>query len=100
LNPDCIIKFDWEWGQIGHFTIFTNDLIEDVHFEVGYNYYQNLDEYEYGFNITGTDINVIRTVQWDTEDGIIPRIWILGDDPIPGNWDIWLLWQYEWFEVK
>jgi len=99
LNPDCIMRFDWEWRQTGHFTVFTNDLIEDVHFEIGYNYNQNLDEFEYGFKITGSEINVIRTIQWDTDNGLIPRIWLLGDDPIPGNWDVWLLWQYEWFEV-
>ena len=100
MNPNCILKFDWEWGETGHFTIFTNDIIEDVYIEIGYNYDQNLDEFKYGFKITGSDINVIRTIQWDTENGIIPRIWILGDDPIPGNWDVWLLWQYEWYEVK
>jgi len=100
MNPNCVLKFDWEWGEMGHFTVFTNDIIEDVYIEIGYNYDQNLDEFEYGFKITGSDINVIRTIQWDTENGIIPRIWILGDDPIPGNWDVWLLWQYEWYEVK
>ena len=100
MNPNCILKFDWEWGETGYFTIFTNDIIEDVYIEIGYNYDQNLDEFKYGFKITGSDINVIRTIQWDTENGIIPRIWILGDDPIPGNWDVWLLWQYQWYEVK
>jgi hypothetical protein len=100
LNPSCILKFDWEWGEIGHFTIFTNNLIEEVNFEVGYNYNQNLDQYQFGFKINGGDINIIRTIQWDTQNGMIPRIWVLGDDLIPGTWDVWLLWQYEWYEVK
>jgi hypothetical protein len=100
LNPSCILKFDWVWGETGHFTIFTNNLIEEVFFEVGYNYQQNIDEFQYGFKISGDDINIIRTIQWDTQDGIIPRIWILGDETIPGIWDVWLLWQYEWYEVK
>ena len=91
LNPDCIMNFDWEWGRTGHFTVFTNDLIQDIRFEIGYNYDSILDEFEYDFSLTGSDINVIRTIQWDTENGVIPRIWILGDDPIPGNWDVWLL---------
>ena len=77
-----------------------DDLIQNIHFEIGYNYDRDLDEFEYGFRLTGSDINVIRTIQWDTENGVIPRIWILGDDPIPGNWDVWLLWKYEWYEVK
>ncbi len=100
LNPDCIFKFDWNWDETGHFTVFTNDLIQNINFEIGYNYDMDLDEFEYGFRLTGSDINVIRTIQWDTENGVIPRIWILGDDPIPGNWDVWLLWKYEWYEVK
>lgn len=100
LNPDCILKFDWEWGKMGHFTVFTNDLVENINFEVGYGYDQSYDEYEYGFRINGTDISIIRTIQWDTENGAIPRIWVLGDDLIPGSWDVWLLWQYEWYEVK
>jgi len=100
LNPSCILKFDWEWGKMGHFTVFTNDLVENINFEVGYGYDQSYDEYEYGFRINGTDISIIRTIQWDTENGAIPRIWVLGDDIIPGSWDVWLLWQYEWYEVK
>ena len=100
LNPSCILKFDWQWGEIGHFTIFTNNIIGDVNFEVGYNYNQNIDQYQFGFKINGEDINIIRTIQWDTQNGMIPRIWILGDDLIPGDWDVWLLWQYEWYEVK
>jgi len=85
---------------MGHFTVFTNDLVENINFEVGYGYDQSYDEYEYGFRINGTDISIIRTIQWDTENGAIPRIWVLGDDLIPGSWDVWLLWQYEWYEVK
>jgi len=100
MNPDCILLFDWNWDETGHFTVFTNDLIRDIYFEIGYNYDNTLDEFEYGFKLTGSDISVIRTIQWDTENGIIPRIWILGDDPIPGTWDVWLLWKYEWYEVN
>ncbi|GAH08608.1 unnamed protein product, partial [marine sediment metagenome] len=50
-------KFDWEWGEMGHFTVFTNDIIEDVYIEIGYNYDQNLDEFEYGFNISGSTMD-------------------------------------------
>jgi len=99
LNPSCIVNFDWEWGQTGHFTVFTNDLLEEVFIDVGYNYDPTYDEYQYGFNLNAADVNIIRTIQWDTEDGHIPRIWILGDTPLPGDWDVWLLWNYEWYEV-
>jgi hypothetical protein len=100
LNPNCILKFDWEWDDTGHFTIFTNNLIENVNFEVGYNFNQSNNEYEYGFKISNSEMNLIRTIQWDTENGFIPRIWILGDNPIPDSWDLWLLWKYEWYEVN
>ena len=100
MNPNCIISFDWAWGQTGHFTVFTNNLIEDLFIDVGYNYDSNYDEYKYGFMLEATDVSIIRTIQWDTEDGHIPRFWVLGDDPLPGNWDVWLLWNYEWYEVK
>ncbi len=100
LNPSCIISFDWTWGQTGHFTVFTNNLIEDLFIDIGYNYDSNYDEYKYGFKLEATDVSIIRTIQWDTEDGHIPRFWVLGDDPLPGNWDVWLLWNYEWYEVK
>ena len=100
LNPSCIVNFNWEWGQTGHFTIFTNNLLEELFIDVGYNYDSSYNEYQYGFKLDATDVNIIRTIQWNTEDGHIPRIWILGDNPLPGNWDVWLLWNYEWYEVK
>jgi hypothetical protein len=100
INSSCIVKFDWEWGQAGHFKVFTNDLLEELFIDVGYNYDNNYNEYKYGFMLDATDISIIRTIQWDTEDGHLPRFWVLGDNPLPGNWDVWLLWNYEWYEVK
>ncbi|MCJ7571140.1 MAG: hypothetical protein MUO82_04620 [Candidatus Thermoplasmatota archaeon] len=100
LNPSCIVNFDWEWGQTGHFTVYTNDLLEEVFIDTGYHYDPTSDEYQYGFKLNAADVNIKRTIQWDTQDGHIPRIWILGDNPLPGGWDVWLLWNYEWYEVK
>lgn len=94
LNPRCIVKFDWQWGQTGHFTVFTNNILEELFIDARYNNDQ------YGFKVTATDVNIIRTIKWDTQDGHVPRFWVLGDNPIPGNWDVWLLWNYEWYEVK
>ena len=99
LNKNCILKFEWNWAESGHFTVFTNNIIENVYFEIGYNFNDDIDEFEYGFRINGSNVNLIRTIQWDTENGVIPRIWVLGDD-LPGNWDVWLLWKYDWYEVK
>lgn len=99
LNPTCMVKFDWEWGQTGHFTVFTNNLLEEMFIIVGYNFNSVYNEYQYGFRVDATDVNIIRTVMWNTEDGHIPRFWILGDNPLPGNWDVWLLWNYDWYEV-
>jgi hypothetical protein len=99
LNPTCMVKFDWEWGQTGHFTVFTNNLLEEIFIIVGYNFNSVYNEYQYGFRIDATDVNIIRTIMWNTEDGHIPRFWVLGDNPLPGNWDVWLLWNYEWYEV-
>ena len=100
LNPSCDVNFNWEWGQTGHFTVYTNDLLEEVFIDTGYHYDSTYDEYQYGFKLNAADVNIVRTIQWDTEDGHIPRIWILGDVPMPGIWDVWLLWNYEWYEVN
>jgi len=99
LNPNCILKFDWEWGETGHFTVFTNDFLKELEFKVGYIYDSAQDEYQYGFDINAQDVGIVRTIQWDV-DGNLPRIWVLGDNPLPGDWDVWLLWNYEWYEVK
>ena len=97
LNPNCLLKFDWEWGNTGHFTIFTNDFLEELEFKVGYIYGPGQQEYQYGFDIKAQDVGIVRTIQWD---GGGPRIWVLGDNPLPGDWDVWLLWNYNWYEVK
>ena len=99
LNSNCILKFDWEWGDTGHFTVFTNKFLEELEFKVGYIYDSGQDEYQYGFDINAQDVGIVRTIQWDV-DGNLPRIWVLGDNPLPGDWYVWLLWNYNWYEVK
>jgi hypothetical protein len=101
LNDESYLKIEWEWGQTGYFMVYTREPIgEELHFEIGYGANQN-GVHQYGLNVTGTDfLDIKRTVMWDTENGIIPRIWVLGDNPFPGEWDVWLLWNYEWYEVK
>ncbi len=101
LNEDSYLKLEWKWGETGYFTVYTRKPIGDsLHFEVGYGPKME-GVYEYGIRINATGfLDIKRTIMWDTEDGHIPRIWILGDKPFPGEWDIWLLWKYKWYEVK
>jgi hypothetical protein len=101
LNEGRYVKFEWEWGSIGYFMVFTNGPIgNELYLEIGFGSVQS-GEYQYGFKIEASDfLDLTRKVLWDTENGIVPRIWFLGDNGFPGNWDVWLLWNYEWYEVK
>ena len=101
LNPNCYVKCDWDWGEVGHFTFYARELFTQFDFEALYNYDSSQNKYQYGFKIEATDfLDLTRKVLWETENGIVPRIWFLGDNGFPGNWDVWLLWNYEWYEVK
>ncbi len=101
LYRDRYLKIEWDLGQTGNFTIYTPEPIgESLYLELGYHYDPGHQAYQYGFKITATDFLVLsRTIMWDTQNGYVPRIWILGDNPLPGTWDVWLLWNYEWYEV-
>ena len=96
LAPHCVVNFDWEWGQIGHVMVFTS-LFEKLDFEVLYNYNPGEGGYQYGLEAHATDVGFTRTLQWDLVNGF--RFWWLGDDPLPNNWDVHLLWNYEWRDV-
>jgi len=100
LNENSYLKLEWEWGESGYFMIYTNKPIGDsLYFEIGYGP-QKDGVYEYGLKASATGfLDIKRTIMWDTEDGHIPRIWVLGDKPFPGSWDVWLLWKYNWYEV-
>jgi PKD repeat protein len=56
--------------------------------------------YQYGFRLDGDDfMEITRTIAWQTDNRIIPRIWILGDVPLPGNWEMQVLWKGDWYPV-
>ena len=100
LNPNCYVKCDWDWGDAGHFTFFTRELFTEFDFEALYA--QSGTNYQYGFKIhkvpsSGNNI-FTRTIQWDTEAQPV-RIWILGDEPVPSEWTLNVLWNYEWYPV-
>ena len=101
LNEGRYVKFEWDWGSTGYFMVFTNGPIgNELFLEIGYGSIQD-GIYQYGFKMEATDfLDLTRKVLWDTENDIIPRIWFLGDNGFPGNWDVWLLWNYVWYEVK
>jgi len=102
LYEDRFLKIEWELDRTGYFTIFTPEpLGESLFLQIGYNYNYEKQEYQYGLRIHATDFLVItKTIQWDTINGDIPRIWVLGDEPLPGNWTVALLWNYIWYEFE
>jgi len=100
LNPNCYVKCEWKWGDTGYFEFFTRELFNEFDFEALYA--QSGTNYQYGFKIhkipsSGNDI-FTRTIQWDTEAQPV-RIWWLGDEPIPSEWTLEVLWNYEWYPV-
>lgn len=100
LNPNCYVKCEWDWGNTGYFYFFTRELFTEFDFEALYA--QSGTNYQYGFKIhkipsSGNDI-FTRTIKWDTEAQPV-RIWWLGDEPIPSEWTLEVLWNYEWYPV-
>jgi PKD repeat protein len=99
LYGDRKIMIDWELMENGHFTVYTFGQPVGNQFQLDFEYDPGGGgNYQYGFKITGQDfIEITRTIQWNTVDRIIPRIWILGDVPLPGDWDVDVLWKGEWY---
>jgi len=102
LNPNCYVKCDWDWGETGHFIFFARELFTQFDFEALYNYGSSQNEYQYGFKIhkvpSAGDQIFTRTIKWDTTRTPV-RIWILGDAPIPSEWNLNVLWNYIWYPV-
>jgi len=109
LYADRKLKLEWELieGETGNpagngwFMIYTfgQPIGNEFHLEIAYA--PNADwNYQFGFKLDGYDfIDITRTIVWQTDDRIIPRIWILGDNPLPGDWTIKVLWKGEWYDV-
>ncbi len=95
LAPGAIVKFTWDWSVTGNFMVFCN-LFEEIHVETYINYDPGQQEYQYGFRAHATDIMFTRTMKWDAT-GL--RFWWLGDEPLPNQWDVWVLWNYDWHKV-
>lgn len=101
MNASRRLQLSWELGESGHFTVYTfgQPLGEQFSLEVGYDP-QHTGSYKYGFRLIGEHfIQITRTIQWYAVNGNLIRIWILGDEPIPGDWTLQVLWNGQWYPV-
>jgi hypothetical protein len=101
MHADRRLQLSWELGESGYFTVYTfgQPLGDEFNLEVGYDP-QHSGNYKYGFALTGEDfIEITRTIQWYAIDGQLVRVWVLGDEPIPGDWTLQVLWNYQWYTV-
>ncbi|MEF8847590.1 MAG: PKD domain-containing protein [Candidatus Thermoplasmatota archaeon] len=95
------LSLDWDFDETGHIQIYTFGKSLGNQFDFILAYDPNASyNYQYGCSLEGQDfINITRTIMWDTEHGILPRIWILGDKALPGDWTVQILWKGEWYPV-
>lgn len=95
------LQLSWELGDSGHFTVYTfgQPLGDQFNLEVGFDP-QHTGVYKYGFRLIGQHfIQITRTIQWYSVNGTLVRIWVLGDQPIPGDWTLQVLWNGQWYSV-
>ncbi len=101
MNASRRLQLSWGLGESGYFTVYTfgEPLGEQFSLEVGYDP-QHTGSYKYGFRLIGEHfIQITRTIQWYAVNGNLVRIWILGDEPIPGDWTLQVLWNGQWYPV-
>jgi hypothetical protein len=101
FNASRRLQISWELGDTGYFTVYTfgEPLGDQFNLEFGYDP-QHTGNYQYGFMLTGEHlIEITRTIEWYSDNGQLQRIWILGDEPIPGDWTLHVLWQGQWYNV-
>ncbi len=95
------LLISWSLSETGYFTVHTfgQPLGDAFTLEFGFDPAQ-MGNYRYGFRLTGQNfIAITRTVQWHAQNGNLIRVWILGDMPLPGDWTLQLLWNYQWYTV-
>jgi hypothetical protein len=101
FNASRRLQISWALGDTGYFTVYTfgQPLGDQFNLEFGFDP-QHTGNYQYGFLLTGQHfIEITRTIEWYTENGQLQRIWVLGDEPIPGDWTLQVLWQGQWYNV-
>jgi len=101
LYADRKLQVTWDFGETGQFSVYTfgEPLGNQFSLELGYDPL-HAGNYKYGFRLTGEHfIEITRTIQWYSQNGQLVRIWVLGDEPLPGDWNLQLLWNYQWYSV-
>jgi hypothetical protein len=95
LASGATVKFSWDWNSNGYFMVFSN-LFKELDVESYINYSPEQQQYQYGFKANATNVMFTRTLKWDIQN---LRFWWLGDEPLPSQWDVWILWDYVWHKV-
>jgi hypothetical protein len=101
LHANRRLQVSWDLGDSGYFSVYTfgQPLGDQFDLEFGFDP-THQGNYQYGFKLSGQHfIDITRTVQWYAQNGQLVRIWILGDEPLPGDWDLQLLWNSQWYTV-
>lgn len=101
FNASSQLQISWELGDTGYFTVYTfgEPVGDQFNLEFGYDP-QHAGNYQYGFKLTGQHfIELTRTIEWYSIDGQLQRVWVLGDEPIPGDWSLQVLWNSQWYNV-
>jgi hypothetical protein len=101
VNANRRLQLSWELGESGQFTVYTfgQPLGDQFNLEVGYDP-QHTGNYKYGFRLIGEHlIRITSTIQWLAVNGSLVRIWVLSDVPLPGDWNLTVLWNSQWYSV-
>ena len=98
---DRQLGISWHWGDMGYFTVTTYDepLGENFYLEILYDR-DNQGEYRYGMMIAADEfLNTYFNISWYRDQAHSRPYWWIASGGLPSNWDIWLLWNYEWWEI-
>ena len=101
INANRKLNISWDLDENGEFTIYTfnQPVGNEFNLEFCFDPLQT-GNYQYGFKLIGENfVQITRTIKWYSENSQLIRIWILGDLPIPGDWTLEVLWDYDWYPV-
>jgi hypothetical protein len=101
---DRQLDIEWDWGELGYFTIDTHD--QPIGEDFSLYFYWDPEaggNYRYGFMVSAPDLfdTYFHVDWWKDDQTLLPRFWVIWD-PLPSNWNQWdkaLLWDYVWYDV-
>lgn len=98
------LSISWQWGELGHFTIntYNQPLGDQSSLKLLWDP-SGQANYRFGFNITAPEIlETYLQISWYKDpEFLIPCFWFIGDLPLNWNeWEKWLLWNYDWWEIE